>query len=190
MSHPSYSDSRKVLRRRGRGSLGLGFLLAVAVAAASLIAGAQNNIPKKQAAPTRRQTILTPDTAPIRPAIPSANRYQRDKVFLERAAELRAEPGTDYQTVVGDVLFRKGDMYMYCDSALFFDGGAEVRAFGNVRMEQGDTLFVYGDELNYNDTTQLAILYADTGKKVRLINKDVKLTTDIFNYDLGIELGY
>lgn len=190
MSHPSYSDSRKVLRRRGRGSLGLGFLLAVAVAAASLIAGAQNNTPKKQAAPTRRQTILTPDTAPIRPAIPSANRYQRDKVFLERAAELRAEPGTDYQTVVGDVLFRKGDMYMYCDSALFFDGGAEVRAFGNVRMEQGDTLFVYGDELNYNDTTQLAILYADTGKKVRLINKDVKLTTDIFNYDLGIELGY
>ena len=103
MSHPSYSDFRKAPRRRSRGSLGLGFLLAVAVAAASLIAGAQNNAPKKQAAPTRHQTILTPDTAPIRPAIPSANRYQRDKVFLERAAELRAEPGTDYQTVVGDV---------------------------------------------------------------------------------------
>ena len=57
-------------------------------------------------------------------------------------------------------------------------------------MEQGDTLFVYADMLTYSDSTQLAVLYADPGKTVRLINRDVTLTTDIFNYDLGIDLGF
>ncbi len=79
---------------------------------------------------------------------------------------------------------------MYCDSAHFYDSPGAIEAYGNVRMQQGDTLFVYADELDYADTTQLAVLYADFGKKVRLINRDVTLTTDIFNYDLGIDLGY
>ena len=35
-------------------------------------------------------------------------------------------------------------------------------------MEQGDTLFIFADELDYNGTVQLAVLYADPGKKVRL----------------------
>lgn len=164
--------------------------MAVALVAASVLATAQNATTRSNTPPARRAEALAPDTLPIAPSIPTANRYQRDKVFLERADILRAVPGTEYQIVVGDVLFRKGDMYMYCDSAQFYDGGTELKAFGNVRMEQGDTLFVYGDELNYADSTQLAILYADPGKKVRLINKDVTLTTDIFNYDMGIELGY
>ena len=79
---------------------------------------------------------------------------------------------------------------MYCDSAHFYDAPGAIEAYGNIRMEQGDTLFVYADELVYADTTQLAVLYADFGKKVKLINRDVQLTTDIFNYDLGIDLGY
>ena len=37
-------------------------------------------------------------------------------MFLERANEMRAEQGKDYQIVVGDVEFRKGDMFMYCDA--------------------------------------------------------------------------
>lgn len=135
------------------------------------------------------RTPLKRDTTPIRPSIPSANRNEGDRVFLERADELRKGRFDEYQEVVGNVLFRKGGMYMYCDSALFF-GNDSLEAFGNVRMEQGDTLFVYADQLVYGDSTQLATLYADPGKKVKLINRDVTLTTDIFHYDVGIELGY
>lgn len=124
------------------------------------------------------------------PVIPDADRYQSDRVFLERADRLLSLPNTDYQVVVGNVEFRKGDMFMYCDSAHFYDQINSLNAYGNVRMEQGDTLFVYGDELCYTDSTELAVLYADPGKKVRLINRDVELRTDVFNYDMGIELGY
>ena len=71
--------------------------------------------------------------------------------------------------LVGNVLFRKGDMYMYCDSARFNEATSSLDAFRNVHMEQGDTLFVYGDELYYNGQTELAELRAYAGKNVRLI---------------------
>lgn len=130
------------------------------------------------------------DRDAITPMVPGANRYQEGKIFLEQADRLSTRPGTDYQILSGDVIFRKNDMFMYCDSAHFYDITNSLEAFGNVRMEQGDTLFVYADELVYTDSLQLAVLYADYGKTVRLINRDVTLTTTIFNYDLGIDLGY
>ncbi len=156
-------------RNKGQGMYAA-LCLAATVVCLSVIAAAQQPSPRKGNAALPKHSLRRPDTLPIAPTIPSANRYQRDKVFLERANELRAVQGTDYQIVVGDVEFRKGDMFMYCDSAHFYDNPGALEAYGNVRMEQGDTLFVYADELNYADSTQLAILYADPGKKVRLIN--------------------
>ncbi|MCC8039018.1 MAG: hypothetical protein LIP02_12950 [Bacteroidales bacterium] len=155
----------------GRGTA----IAAVAILAMSMLGAPQSN---------------KPDNDPIRPTIPTANRYQQGRVFLERADELRAVENSGYQLVVGNVEFRKGDMFMYCDSAHFYDATESLEAFGNVRMEQGDTLFVYADMLNYDGQLELAELFADPGKKVRLINRDVMLQTDVFNYDLGINLGY
>lgn len=129
-------------------------------------------------------------TPPIRPEIPTADRSAGDRVFLERAELLRKEPLDTFLTVVGDVVFTKGPMTMKCNSAHFFEASESLQAFGNVSMEQGDTLFVYADELDYDGTTQIATLYADPGKKVRLINRDVILRTDVFIYDLAIDLGY
>ena len=47
----------------------------------------------------------------------------------------------DYQILRGNVRFRKEGMYMFCDSAYFYETSNSLDAFGNVRMEQGDTLF-------------------------------------------------
>lgn len=126
----------------------------------------------------------------IKPSIPSTNRHQQGKVFLEYADKLSMKDGQEYQLLIGNVQFRKGDMFMYCDSAHFYEQSNSLDAFGNVKMEQGDSLFVFADELNYDGQTEIAILYADYGKKVKLINNEVMLETDIFNYDLTIDLGY
>ncbi len=135
---------------------------------------------------------INDDNTPIVPVIPTVDRHQKGKVFLEYADRLWTDNtrGIDYQVLIGNVQFRKDDMFMYCDSAHFYDKSNSLDAFGNVRMEQGDTLFVYADTLNYDGLKELAILYAAPGKKVRLINRDVQLETDVFNYDLGIDLGY
>ena len=138
-------------------------------------------------------SVLADNTArrpEIRPMIPTADRTAGNRVFLERADLLHKQPQDSFMILVGDVVFTKGPMRMRCDSAHYFAESESMDAFGNVSMEQGDTLFVYADELNYDGPTEIATLYADPGKKVRLINKDVELETDVFVYDLGIDLGY
>lgn len=92
--------------------------------------------------------------------------------------------------LVGNVVFTKGPMTMRCDSAHYVAETESMDAFGNVSMTQGDTLEVNADELNYDGPSEVAVLYADPGRKVVLRNRDVTLKTDVFVYDLAMELGY
>ena len=141
--------------------------------------------------PLLGQAIASPQKRPeIRPTIPTADRTAGNRVFLERADVLKKNPEDSFMVLVGDVVFTKGPMIMRCDSAHYFVESESMDAFGNVSMEQGDTLFVYADELNFDGLSEIATLYANPGRKVELINRDVKLETDIFVYDLGIDLGY
>lgn len=110
------------------------------------------------------------------------------KVFLEHTNTLSydKEVNADAQVLVGDVCFRHDSSYMYCDSAYFFESTNSLEAFSNVRMEQGDTLFVYGDYLFYNGNTEIAYLRDN----VRMENGQVTLFTDSLNYERIPDIGY
>ena len=123
----------------------------------------------------------------IAPQIPSADRSQSGRIFLEHADFLNKIESDSFLVLTGNVKFSRGPMLMFCDSAHYFPETESMDAFGNVHMEQGDTLFVYADEQNYRGPEQVAFLY---GQPVRMINKDVTLRTDEFVYDLGREFGY
>ena len=150
----------------------------------------QTNKPK-----TEKDQFSRPEpTRPIRPEIPTANRNQQDKVFLEYADELSANEYSDgHQLLRGNVKFRKAGMFMYCDSAYFYPETNSLDAFGNVKMEQGDTLFVFADILYYNGESQLARLRSKGRHKVELrhianASKTKKtLTTDSLDYSLAYE---
>ena len=124
----------------------------------------------------------------LKPHIPEADRYQKNKVFLEYADELLADENLtpDFQILRGNVKFRKQGMYMFCDSAYFYFKTNSIDAFGNVKMEQGDTLFVYADVLFYDGIDELARLR----NNVRMINREVTLFTDSLDYDMTENLGY
>ena len=109
-------------------------------------------------------------------------------VYLLHADETRFEQrvNPDAQILVGDVVFRHDSMYMYCDSALFYETSNSLDAYGNVKMNQGDTLFLYGDRLHYNGDEMLA----KVRENVVMIDKKMRLTTDSLNYDRTINLGY
>ncbi len=141
--------------------------------------------------PTSAQRAVSAD-AVFSPQVPNADRAAGNRVFLEHANVLRKADTDSFMILVDDVCFTKGPMFMYCDSCHYFPDTESIEAFGNVRMEQGDTLFVYADELVYDGRPdiEVATLYADYGKKVKLINKDVMLETDVFVYDLKLDLGY
>jgi len=132
-------------------------------------------------------------TKPIKPTIPSANRYTTDKVFLEKADSLyrRIYDVREHQIVKGNVIFRQAGMWMYCDSAYYYPDVNSLEAFGHVRMEQGDTLFVYADKVFYDGDRRMARLRCGISQhQVKLINRNVTLTTDSLDYDLLQELGW
>ena len=119
---------------------------------------------------------------------PSGSRQQpKSKVYLLHSDVLRKDARRpDAQVVVGNVRFRHDSIYMYCDSAYYYDQISSFEAFSNVRMEQGDTLFLYGDHLYYDGNTQIAEMRGN----VRMENRNTTLLTDSLNYDRLFNLGY
>lgn len=113
---------------------------------------------------------------------------KKTRVDLLYAEEAQADDALrpDAQILTGSVRLRHDSMYMYCDTAYLYQQSNSVEAFGNVRMEQGDTLFIYGDYLYYDGMSQLAMLR----NHVRMINRGTTLTTDSLNYDRIFNLGY
>lgn len=121
-------------------------------------------------------------------AVSAADDTGGDFVYLINADEIRFSEtiNPDAQLLVGNVIFRHDSMYMYCDSALFFQKVNSFNAYNNVRTEQGDTLFMFGDSLLYDGMTRMARLRGE----VRLENRDMILLSDSMNYDRNIDLGY
>lgn len=141
-----------------------------------------------QPAHAARKGSKGPSVSRITPQIPKANRNQTNKVFLENADILKANEyiSRDYQVLKGNVRFRRGDMYMFCDSAYFYAETSSLDAFGNVRMTQGDTLWVYSDVLHYYGDQGVAELRSN----VRLENRSTTLLTDALDYEINSNVGY
>lgn len=151
---------------------------------------------KKKIAQKKEETYTRPaPTKPIKPIIPSQNRFQKDKVFLEYADSLYKiqswNDTTEKQIVSGNVKFRQGSLWMFCDSAYYYPEINSLDAFGHIRMEQGDTLFVYADKLFYNGDARLAKLtHGPSESKVKLKDPSGELLTDTLDYDVDLATGF
>lgn len=92
----------------------------------------------------------------------------------------------DRQMLIGNVEFLYDSIYMSCDTAYNYSNRNYFEAFGNVRLNQGDTLFLYGDYLDYNGDRRLVRVRHN----VRMENREVVLLTDSLDYDRVRNLGY
>ena len=139
----------------------------------------QTDAEKKLSAPLQqKENTSTP---------PSSNK-NTTIVYMDHAdfimVDEKLRPGI--QLLNGNVKFRHDNALMYCDSAYFHQEKNSMDAFGNVRIIQADTIFVYGDVLYYDGNTKLARLRHN----VRMENKSAVLTTDSLNYDRMSNLAY
>ncbi len=107
-------------------------------------------------------------------------------IELRQAELLSKREGFDAEIFTGDVIFYHEGAYMYCDSAYVYQQINSFEAFGNVSMEQGDTIFVYGDYLHYDGNTRLARLRDN----IRMEDQTATLFTDSLDYDRITNLGY
>lgn len=134
---------------------------------------------------TGRRLTPLPPVAPIRTPF---DQKKARIIYMEHADLLRFRQTTnpDVQILIGNVRFRHDDATLTCDSAYFYRLTNSIDAFSNVKIVQGDTLFVYGDLLYYDGTTKLARMR----KRVRMVNRKTTLTTDSLNYDRTTQLAY
>lgn len=107
-------------------------------------------------------------------------------VELKQADVLLKRSDMEAQILKDNVILYHEGAFMYCDSAYLFEETNSFEAFSNVRMEQGDTLFVYGDYLYYDGNTRLARLRDN----IRMEDNQATLFTDSLNYDRNENLGY
>ncbi len=109
-------------------------------------------------------------------------------IFLEHSNTLYFDKDLhpDYQILVGDVRFRHDSVWMYCDTAHYYQASNSLFAYGHVSIEQGDTLFIYGKTLHYDGNRRIARIR----ENVRMINRGVTLYTDSLDYDRDANIGY
>lgn len=116
---------------------------------------------------TQRSTEL-PDSSPR-------------KIYLIHARTLTFDQqrNPDRQELHGDVVFRQDSAYLYCDRAFFYRLSNRMEAYGNVRMEQGDSLYLFCDSLTYDGNDMLARCM----DRVCLFHNNTILSTDYLLYD-------
>ncbi|HEX7585956.1 MAG TPA: OstA-like protein [Prolixibacteraceae bacterium] len=88
------------------------------------------------------------------------------------------------QRLLGHVKISVNGALMWCDSMYSYTNNT-LDAFGNVHIVRGDTLNMYADYVNYNGNIKLA----KARRNVRLIDKQVTLTTDSLDYTMVNDLA-
>jgi len=86
----------------------------------------------------------------------------------------------------GNVEFSHDSARLYCDSAYLYQNTNSLEAFGNVLVEQGDTLFIYGSYLIYEGDTKIAKMR----ENVRMEHDRATLFTENLDFDRNRNLGY
>ncbi|MBK5719629.1 hypothetical protein JGH11_01960 [Dysgonomonas sp. Marseille-P4677] len=134
-------------------------------------------VPQKPQEPKKQQSSTKGNTKVIE--IVNANRYLHRSNF-------------DADILKDSVIFLHDGAYLYCDSAYYNQKQNTFEAFSNVRMEQGDTLFLYGKYMHYDGNTKLVKVRENVSLEHSPKSKrnPITLFTDSLNYDRAMNLGY
>jgi lipopolysaccharide export system protein LptA len=119
---------------------------------------------------------------------PPPSKTGATRIYEEYADSMimQKEINPDVHIFRGNVRFRHDSTYLHCDSAYLYMTNNSLEAFSNVKIEQGDTLFIYGDYLIYEGNTSIAKMR----ENVRMENNNLTLFTDNFDFDRIKNIGY
>lgn len=90
-----------------------------------------------------------------------------------------------FQTIAGNVIMKEGLTLFNCDSAAVNEGSNIMEAFGNIHINQNDSIHTYSQYLKYVGKDRVAFLK----KEVRLTDNKGTLYTQELEYDLKTNIG-
>jgi lipopolysaccharide export system protein LptA len=99
--------------------------------------------------------------------------------------EIERATGKRLTRLVGEVSLKHNDVQMTCDSAHFYTGFNQIKAYSRINMQQGDTLHLHGDSLFYDGATETA----SVDGHVELIDLQTHLFTNSVKYDVANKIA-
>jgi lipopolysaccharide export system protein LptA len=113
----------------------------------------------------------------------SANFVQIIKADVFR--RVKQDTAGDLNILVGNVLLKQNKTLIYCDSAIQNVKINQVEAFGNIHINDADSVHTYSQYLKYKGDIKIAEL----NKKVRMTDGKGVLTTEALEYDVNANIG-
>lgn len=125
----------------------------------------------KSAAAQHRDTIAAPTHDTVRLIQIIKARSLREKTI---------DSVNSIQTAAGDAVIKEGLTTTYCDSVVISHPSNIVEAFGNIHIDDNDSIHTYAQSLRYVGNDRIAYLK----KNVKLTDKKGTLLTDELEYNL------
>ena len=91
----------------------------------------------------------------------------------------------DYWRLIGNVSFQHNNAIMTCDSAYHYTFKNKMKAFGKIKINQGDSIILTGKNLTYFGSENKA----DIKGNVLLIDKQMTLKTEQVFYNLNTNIA-
>lgn len=106
-------------------------------------------------------------------------------INADRQGFKRVDSVNEFQFLVGHVKIKQENTLFYCDSAVYDKNKRIIEAFGNVHINDRDSVHTYSQYLLYHVDTKIANLK----KKVRLTDGKSTLISEELQYDVNQKIG-
>lgn len=111
---------------------------------------------------------------------------RRVEILNANSLEYDASLGEGVRRLIGDVILKHEEVIMTSDSAHIYDNENMVLAYSRVHFNQGDTLHLYGDFVQYGSRTKLA----EARGNVKLVDNETTLTTNHLDFDMNRNFAF
>jgi lipopolysaccharide export system protein LptA len=108
------------------------------------------------------------------------------EILNANSLEYNKKVNPNVRRFIGNVIFEHNESVMYCDSAYSYTNQNRIDAFGNVHIERGDSLHVYGDFLSYNGNANFGKLR----QNVKLEDPEAQVLTDSLDFYTEKDYAY
>ncbi len=106
-------------------------------------------------------------------------------IRAERLNFLRVDSLHNYTSLAGKAMVRQAKTLFYADSLIINDVDNSLEAFGNIHINDADSVHTYAQYLKYLGKDKKAFLK----KKVKLTDENGELTTEELEYDVTQKIG-